>query len=59
MSEFSKKYRSEIDSEIIKYVSVTYVNGHNLRLSFYDHFIYEILISPRFLHRISILHRFD
>jgi hypothetical protein len=50
----SKKYHSEIDFEINKYVCITYVNGHNSRLLIYDRFIYEISISPWFSHRISI-----
>jgi hypothetical protein len=50
----SKKYHSENDFEINKNVSITYVTGHDLRLSIYDCFTYEISISPQFSHRILI-----
>jgi hypothetical protein len=49
-----KKYCSEIDFKINKYVCIMYVNGHNLILLIYDCFIYEISISPWFSHRILI-----
>ncbi len=49
-----KKYHSEINFEINKYVCITYATGNNLRLSIYDHFIYKISISPQFSNRISI-----
>jgi hypothetical protein len=33
---FSRKYHLDIDFEINKYVCITYVNGHNSRLSVND-----------------------
>jgi hypothetical protein len=45
-----KKYHSETDFEINKYVCIMYVNGYNSRLSSYDCFIQKLNTNREMKH---------